>query len=140
MLEITRLQPDPTSDLGPQPTIGWAARQQCAFLGAVLLALGLIGAGLVVWNWPPAPPPATPEWARGHIQSLTLLQTVHEWVDLMRGLEARPRRDERTYRVEVAWAWRWLYVATGIAAVGLATIAYGLLATGAARARAAQGR
>jgi hypothetical protein len=139
MLEIARFEPVASSD-PPRLAARWTAREQLLFLGAVLLAAGLVLAGAIAWNWPPVPRPATPEQIRTKIQSQTLLETVREWGDLLRGLEARPRREDRDYQEAAVWSRRWLWIAAAMGAVGIATMAGGLLATRATRARAAQSR
>lgn len=127
MLEIGRLEPV-SSPPGARPAAAWAVRERLVFLGAVLLAGGLLMAGAVGWNWPVAPPPATPERIRAEIDALTVLQSLRVWGDVLRGLDARPRRDERSYREAVLWSQRWLMVAAAIGVVGLAVMGWGFVA------------
>lgn len=139
MLEMTRLEPAVSSGQSSS-TAPWAVRERLLFLGAVTLVVGLVMAGAIGWTWPPAPPPATPERIRAQIDSLTVVQTLHVWADLLRGLEGRPRREERFYQEQATWARRWLYVAGAIALAGLATMGSALLTNDATRARRGLGR
>jgi len=129
MLEIARLEPAATvAEVVPRHA--WALRERLLFLGAVTFLMGLAMAGAIGWTWPPVPSPATPDRIRSQIDSLTVVQTLHVWADLLRGLEGRPRREERFYQEEAAWARRWLYVAGAIVLAGLATMGSALLANG----------
>jgi len=137
MLEISRLEPHAAPASEPATAL-WTLRQRLVFVGAVLLVAALVMAGVIGWNWPPAPTPLTPERIRAHIDSLTVLRTLQVWGDLLHGLEGRPRAELRAYREAALWAQRWLYVAGAIGLAGMATMAGALLATDARPQRAVE--
>ena len=139
MLQIVRLEPaPPETALGP--TAGWGLHHRLAFLGLVLMAIGLAMAGGVYGSMPDPPRPQTPAEIRRQAESFTLLESVGEWGDLLRGLDSRPLPAEKAYREAVESARRWLVVAAAIGLAGMATTGAALIArfTRATRARAAR--
>lgn len=127
MRQISQLQPDPGPAASPAAS-AWSTRQRFVFLGAVLLGLSLLMAGVIGWNWPVAPVPAGRERIRAQIDTLSIVQTFGVWTDLLRGLDRRPPPERRAYREAVVWAQRWLMVAGGIGLAGVAAIGWGLVA------------
>jgi len=127
MLQITRLQPA-GAEPSPGPAAGWGLHHRLAFLGAVLVVIALAAAGGVYWTMPEPPRPKTPADIRRQAESFTLLESVQEWGDLMRGLDSRPQPAEKAYREALESARRWLYVAAAIGLAGLATMASALIA------------
>jgi hypothetical protein len=126
MLQITRLE-RAAVESRPAPA-DWRLHHRLAFVGAVLLVIGLATAGGISWTTPVPPRPMTSAELRHQAESLTLQASVEEWVALMRGLDRRPLFAEKAYREAVESARRWLYVAAAITLAGLATIGAGFIA------------
>lgn len=125
MLELARLEAVTEADVAPASA--WGLRHRLTFLGGVLLVAGAALAAAVYGTLPPAPDlPKTADAIRHRAESLSLMESVREWVDLRQGLDRRPPMEEREHREHLAAAQRWFYVAAAIGVAGLGAMATAL--------------